>query len=127
MRASIEFAKDVVYPLSTRKSFLVAEFFPFVGGILGLLAGFSLFSGVEILYHFVVIPILEIKRMKRTQPCERNTQTNAVSSKSKIIFDYVKTMMDSSSVHGLCYIGNDNKNIFERLFYILLLQYLSLL
>jgi hypothetical protein len=85
----------------------------FVGGLLGLFAGFSFLSAAEIIYHFVIQPVMKIvqKNSSTVHPIETNDQS-AVGSSS--LNSFITDMLQSSSIHGLRNIGRRNKGVIER-------------
>ena len=75
----------------------------FVGGILGLFAGFSALSFVELIYWFTIRIIVMNWKIKygKIHPI-RNFQEDC--SKITQIKEFVKTYFNESSIHGLNFI-----------------------
>ena len=104
---------DSVYATRRRLSTTFFDFMSFVGGLLGLFAGFSFLSAAEVLYYFIIQPL--IKMMQRNSsavyPIETNERSAVDSSYCK---KFVTDLLQSSSIHGLGSVGSRDKRIFER-------------
>jgi hypothetical protein len=100
---TVKYRRNTFSKLIRKKQFDEIDFLSFVGGLLGLFAGFSSLSAVELLYWFVVSIF--------TKNCNQKTAIVHVQPfrpiemrKSNILDDFI----GSSSVHGLSYLKNTN-------------------
>ncbi|KAG5667483.1 hypothetical protein PVAND_015463 [Polypedilum vanderplanki] len=105
---TMKYRQDFVSKFVRRKQFDEIDFFSFVGGLLGLFAGFSALSAVEIFYWF----ILKIF----TKDCNRRSTVvypfkEIEVRKSNIFEDF----FSNSSIHGLSYLKDTN--LIEKLFW----------
>jgi hypothetical protein len=88
------------------------DFLSFVGGLLGLFAGFSTLSFIEVVYW------LSVRILTRT--CSRNSTAVhpmtvsgvAAITKSRSFIKFIRDFFDNSSVHGLSYFTS--RNVIER-------------
>ena len=108
------FTSDKIYAQWKKKSYSISEFFSFVGGLLGLFAGFSVLSGAEVLYYLIVHPIIQLKHRSdlRVYPFDESVQREFKNSK---IVGYIKDMLENSSIHSFGQIGMSGKSFIERL------------
>lgn len=96
-----------------------------VGGLVGLIAGVSVISLVEFVYHFIVY-LLSLRTSKklfvRVHPtiAERNAanvlplnQDHAIYQCSKYFFEFTR----ESSIHGLLYTTNKDEKLTGRVFW----------
>ncbi|KAG5679881.1 hypothetical protein PVAND_009418 [Polypedilum vanderplanki] len=101
--------KEASFPKFVRKqSFDFLTFLSFVGGLLGLFAGFSLLSAVELFYWFFVRIFI--------RKCNRKTTiVHPINEEIKKEPNIVKDFFKNSSIHGLSYAIDTN--LIEKLFW----------
>jgi hypothetical protein len=99
----IKFSEDQVLPVGRRKQLTVVGFLSLVGGFLGLFAGFSVLSGFDLLYFFIIEPL--------TKRNGARVQSEAVERRP---VTYVNDYLGSSSIHGFSHIGNSQKSKLQR-------------
>lgn len=80
-----------------KRQFNEVDFLSFVGGLLGLFAGFSVLSAVE-LFYWIFKKIL-IKKTATVYPLNQKEQ-NSVTK-----FKIFKSFFDDSSIHGVNYLN----------------------
>ncbi|CAG9812250.1 unnamed protein product [Chironomus riparius] len=83
-----------------KKQFNWLDFFSYVGGILGLFAGFSALSFVEIIYWFTIRVLFKHfgKRDAKVYPFEEN------NTKCSKFIEFLQSFLSESSIHGLWHI-----------------------
>ena len=96
----IKFKNNVFNQLVRKQQFDKLDFLSFVGGILGLFAGFSALSFVELIYWFTIrVLIVNCKKIdKKVHPIEVIAKKD---SKIARIFDSFLSYFNESSIHGL--------------------------
>ena len=112
MAAHIEFSSDTFFGLIRKKSHTTLEFFSFIGGILNLFAGFSVLSGVEIFYYFLIYPCLEMREKNKVRP--KIVKRKPKILKKRNLMRFIMKMLEGSSIHSFSQIGRDGKRPFER-------------
>jgi hypothetical protein len=90
--------------LISKKQFDFLDFLSFSGGLLGLFAGFSILSAVEVVYWIIFRNALKIIRKSSTKVHPFNYLKNHDHLKIKLIVEY----MQESSIHGINYFGHHN-------------------
>lgn len=76
----------------------------YFGGVLGLLTGFSFISAVEVLYIFVLKPILNF--MTRN-----SSKVSPITITAETKVGFFKNYLQESSIHSLNYIANEPRVI----------------
>lgn len=114
MAAQIEFASDTFLGLVRKKSQTTLEFFSFIGGILNLFAGFSVLSGVEIVYYFFIYPCIEMREKRKVRPIVVKRNPAIVAKQKRNLMRFLMKMLEGSSIHSFSQIGRDGKRPFER-------------
>ncbi|CAG9811153.1 unnamed protein product [Chironomus riparius] len=99
----IRYKSSVFNQLIRKKQFNELDFLSFVGGILGLFAGFSALSFVELIYWFTIRVVIKNCRigLKQVNPEVENDQNESNMTK---IRDSMLSYFNESSVHGLNHI-----------------------
>ena len=104
----MRYKASVFNQLIHKKQFNELDFLSFVGGILGLFAGFSALSIVELIYWFTIRMFInnfgEIS--KSVHPEVENSQKNSNSMKFN---DSVMSYFKESSVHGLVHMFESSR------------------
>ncbi|KAG5674049.1 hypothetical protein PVAND_004038 [Polypedilum vanderplanki] len=114
----IEMSSHVFLSVSKRQSTTVIDLLSLSGGFLGLFAGFSVLSAAEIVYYFLMIPLIQFRAKKSTRVIPFNEES--MKAKENSVIKYFKKILQESSIHGFNHIGNSQKNIFERIIWSLL-------
>lgn len=114
---------DSVNALVKHQTLNFSDFLASVGGLIGLIAGVSVISLIEFLYHFIVY-LLSFRPSKRLftrvhpTEAERNAanvlplnQTHALYQCSKYFFEFIR----ESSIHGLVYTTKNDEKLVGRI------------
>lgn len=96
----VAFNSETVNKRVRRKQFNEVDFLSFVGGILGLFAGFSALSFVELIYWLIV--------RNFTKKCNKMTAKVHPESSSQSEGNLMKIYFESSSIHSFAYFINSN-------------------
>jgi len=104
----MHYKNNVFNHLVRKKQFNELDFLSFVGGILGLFAGFSALSFVELIYWFTIRVFIKNCRSTRIvpYPVEENVQNNSKKLKDR---DCLTSYFNESSVHGLNHVFETSK------------------
>ena len=117
------------YPLIRQKAFSVSDFIGSIGGLVGLFAGMSVISLVEFMFDIVEaiklkVHITKIRSKVHPMPTiisdyvqEIHLNCNHFLYRYSV---YVLYFTKSSSIHGINHIGNKNKSLAERFFWIVM-------
>jgi hypothetical protein len=98
---NVQFRKDSMSKFTRKRHFDELEFLSFVGGLLGLFAGFSSLSAIELLYWFAVRICMK----------SLNRRTAVVHPMGEIKVETTnifENFLNSSSIHGLSYLKGIN-------------------
>ena len=100
----IRYKTNAFNQLVRKQQFDTLDFLSFTGGILGLFAGFSALSFIELIYWFTIrIFVLNYKKGDaRIHPITDNEGTNSKASKS--VLNNCRSYINESSVHGFSHI-----------------------
>ncbi|KAG5668125.1 hypothetical protein PVAND_016078 [Polypedilum vanderplanki] len=101
----IKFLKSSFPRFVRKQNFDFVQFLSFVGGLLGLFAGFSMISAVEIFYWFFV-------RIFTKKFFQRSTKVHPFNEKIEKKSNIFKEYFGNSSIHGLNY--GINTNLIEK-------------
>jgi hypothetical protein len=74
----------------------------FVGGLLGLFAGFSALSFIELIYWFPIRMTLKLINRRSTKVFPFHGNFEKIQRKFKFLFDY----FENSSIHGVNYFAD---------------------
>jgi Amiloride-sensitive sodium channel len=120
----IHFASNFFLPHVKVESFPFSSFLSNVGGFMGLLAGVSVLSIVEVFYHVViqfgsnhqkVHPLVQANEPRRIA---RANEDHALYKFSQYLFEFIR----SSSMHGLHYTQDRSQNKCGKIFWSLLVS-----
>lgn len=104
----LQYKNSEVNQLIRKKQFTAVDFLSFVGGILGLFAGFSALSFVELIYWFGIRVFVRkfTKIDSKVHPIE-----NVQAGKSKFveIKEFLKFYLSESSIHGFGFIFESSR------------------
>ena len=109
-------AVESVSATRRKKSQTIADLFSFVGGLLGLFAGFSFLAGAELLFYFIISPLKLIRSYNdsRVYPLTRTRKNLIESLAESRVVNFVKEMLQESSIHSINHIAVDGMCLFER-------------
>lgn len=110
------FKENEFYPMVRKKHYTNVEIFSFVGGLFGLFLGFSVLSLFELIFHFIIVPILEFFKKFQThqEPKSKKAWRKEATPKTKAVKEYAIKIMENSSIHGLVYISDGSRRKVER-------------
>ncbi|CAO1405296.1 unnamed protein product [Diamesa serratosioi] len=119
------FKENEVFTFIRKKQFTTVDFLSDCGGILGLFAGISVLSIVEVVYYFslriLVNAWIDRKKSKiipvkpiHTLDDQLQTNNNNTQSILRMFLNYTKFVLQESSIHGCNYIVNPLKSWIER-------------
>lgn len=104
------YKKDSVNHFIHKQQYNIIDLLSYAGGILGLLAGFSFLSFVELIYWFTIrVVIKNFHRSTQVFPFDKIQETQ---KNFKPLKNMVLNFLKSSSIHGMVYISK--RNIFDK-------------
>lgn len=106
---------DFFFPLIKHRAFGFSDYMASVGGLLGLIAGISLFSLIEIAYH--MLRAFANRCVVNDGPKMQTIFIPSILSKRKQFLKYFLSYMRNSSIHGFYYTANRELGLFEKLFW----------
>lgn len=116
------FKSDSFHPLRKNFPFTFVDFLSNAGGFMGLLAGISTLSVVEIFYHLVEIK-LQSRKNKVLSELEANETRTRIDQDHVLVqlIKYFGQFIKSSDLHGAHYTMNPKLNRKGRIFWMVLL------
>lgn len=114
----VNFASDFFQPFIMVQSLTFPDFLSNLGGILGLVAGISVMSIVEIFYHILIMQ----KTNNKVHFFTDNTATNQ-TFENHALFHLMKhfvAFVKISDMHGFPYITDTKQNRWSRIFWAVL-------
>lgn len=106
----MNFKKDSINHLIYKQQYDTVDLLSYAGGLLGLFAGFSFLSFIELIYWFTVRVIFwKFQRSTRVFPLIESLEAE---SKFVYIMNATQRFLNNSSIHGLNFIAE--KNVFEK-------------
>lgn len=115
------YEKNFFYPLVKHRAYDFSEYVASVGGLLGLIAGISTVSFIELGFHMV--RALTSKALVKVHPRRRKieiTREAFVNNEKSCLhkgFEYFSDFMKSSSIHGFSYTTSKQFGVIEKLFW----------
>jgi hypothetical protein len=110
--------------LKKRQQYTVFELLSLIGGFLGLFAGLSVLSTVELLYFFAIHPIAVYRHGRSasvypfddtsTQVGGRFSITTNILNILKKIWKFLKEYSENTTIHGFSHIVDSKKSIINR-------------
>lgn len=97
--SSQSFVVDEIFPTKQKKKYTNVDVLSYIGGMLGLLSGFSLLSLVEIVYIFIIKPVAKLFKRNKIHPDHNDSRRKR----------FVETYLSKSSIHSFYYIANELK------------------
>lgn len=126
----IRFKENDVFTFIRKRQFTTVDFLSSCGGILGLFAGISVLSIVELFYYFTIRIVInawmdwkkcKVIPIKSTSVEELpNTKLKDTKSVFRMIQNYITFVFKESSIHGCIYIVDPLKSWLERYLAIIL-------
>lgn len=115
--------EDTWHPLVKKKSIGRSEFFASFGGLLGLVAGMSLLSIIEVILLMLVPVFQAVKAYRnRNKVWEFNfhSETNLINRDVVVnkFSHFITKFIDKSSIHGLHNISDKKRSVFEKGFWV---------
>lgn len=106
----MSFKKDSINHFIHTPLYDLMDLLSYAGGYLGLIAGFSILSFVELIYWFTARAFVRnFHRSTLVQPFVESSEDQM----HFISFEHItKNFLKNSSIHGLRYISN--KNLFDK-------------
>jgi Amiloride-sensitive sodium channel len=117
----VNFASDSYQSFVKVQPFDLTYFLSNIGGFMGLLAGVSILSIVEIFYHIVTIKLS--KQAQQIHPTEQANRLTAWANKEHLLFQLMKyfaKFIKSSDMHGMKYTQDQTIGKAGRIFWSLL-------
>ena len=104
----VQYKTNSVNQFIRKKQFTIVDFLSFVGGLLGLFAGFSALSFVELIYWFTIRVFIENykKTDTRVHPMDEPEREDSKLAKIKAS---VQSYFSESSVHGMGHISEKSR------------------
>jgi Amiloride-sensitive sodium channel len=95
----MNFENNQFYPMQKLYLFAFADYLGYVGGIMGLLAGVSVLSLIEILYHFLSLGfsnMLNRLRSTRVQAIDlrKDARTLIQANEAHVLYQLTKYVID---------------------------------
>lgn len=117
----VNFRSDTFLPTKKLHPFGFLDFLCNIGGLFGLLAGVSVLSAVEIVYHIAIQFRSEQNRIRPTTQLESNNETqSAWGNQNHALYQLLRYFLEfirSSNVHGLHYAQDRNQGKCGRIFW----------
>jgi len=116
----VKFKTKEIFPRVYRRQFTSLDLLSYIGGLLGLVAGFSVLSFIEICYFFTIRIWFDKVQGRKVTPL--NVQEEAPSRLQKLVKvprEYLITYFGNSSIHGLNFMSDDNRHACEKFFWLI--------
>lgn len=118
----VEFKKDEFYPTIKQRQFTEIDFLSYIGGTLGLFAGFSVLTVFELFSFFALrcgFDMIAKVGRKKVQPItvltvRKYRMPSKTSKLLKNVRKFVYSYVENSSVHGISHASLKNLTRFER-------------
>ncbi|CAO1403765.1 unnamed protein product [Diamesa tonsa] len=117
----IKFQKNEFFSVIRKKQFSKTDFISYCGGILGLFAGISVLSFIELIYYFTIRVVGDWKRSKVVPIANiESLQSFPKQAENKImktLKTYTLKYFKGTSIHGFNYSVDSTRSLFERFFW----------
>jgi hypothetical protein len=100
------FESDNVNNIVRKQQFNELDFLSYIGGLLGLFAGFSVLSFIELIYWFLIRVCLDKMRRVSSKVVPVIRIPTMRSRKLESFSKHVKNYLNESSIHGLSYLSD---------------------
>lgn len=121
---SSHFVSNFFFPSVKQLAFPRSEYLGSIGGLLGLFAGISVISLIEMAFFMIQASLAKLMRFQNRRSTHEITVVapiNVVSGKKTVfgqLTTFFLTIVNKSDVHGLHYIVEKDKKLSERLFWL---------
>jgi len=115
----VKFKTKEIFPRIRRRQFTSLYLLSYIGGALGLLAGFSVLSFIEIFYFFTIRIWFDKVQGRKVTPFHVQEEETPIENLPKVTHQYFKTYFQKSSVHGLKFLSDDKRHVGEKLFWLI--------
>lgn len=129
MTIRVAFSSDDFYPFIEELAFSVSDFLGALGGLMGLFAGMSVVSAIEVVFHFLKLFVEKMSDRRKTKvhTIEATTASNIhIHSLCHRSFQYFIKIVAKSDIHGLHFLVDAGRKIWERLFWALIVFSLAI-
>lgn len=120
----MKFSKNEFHPTIKQRQFTGINFLSYIGGTLGLFAGFSFLTIFELLIYFGLrssLSFIETKRrQKKVQPTKKVVIANSkrkltkIASFLKVLLTFGQSYVEETSIHGINHASLKNLSKIER-------------
>lgn len=119
----VQFEKDEFYPSIKQRQFTGINFLSYIGGTLGLFAGFSVLTVFELLIYFLVRFCLNLLKTrskmfkvhpKKSIPAVKIKKHLKFPSLLKTPLKFGRSYLENSSIHGITHASQKNLSLIER-------------
>lgn len=118
---TVEFGKDEYYPTIKQRQFTGINFLSYIGGTLGLFAGFSFLTVFELLIYFglrsCLGSITKKNNQKKVWPIKMNLKLKKLSKVPRFVqvpLMFGQSYVENSSIHGINHASQKNLSAIER-------------
>lgn len=130
---TLDYNSFFFFPMEKVYPFTFSEYLAYVGGIMGLLAGVSVLSLIEIVFHLlmsstkkasVYLRSTRVLPMTPKRSVEQARTRNIKADENHILYQfskYVADFMKKSDVHGLNYTIDKNQSMFGRVLWTIII------
>lgn len=121
--SNMYFYSSFFYPFIKEEALRFSDFMGSFGGLIGLFAGASLISVIEVIYHVFDAIFNTIKsKMRRNilNPAWTVQKADVYVNREHMLYQFVrflKKYFSRSDIHGLHYITDKGTRVFDRLFW----------
>lgn len=123
----MQFYKTYFYPFVKEDAFRFSSFMGSIGGLIGLFAGISLISVVEVLYHVlnaIVATIRDNMYLNRIKPAWTVQKKDVYVNRDHVLYQFMKfvrNFFNKSDFHGLHYTTDKATSAFGRVFWVIVM------
>jgi hypothetical protein len=117
----VYFKQNEFYPTVRQRQLTEIDYLSYIGGTLGLFAGFSILTFLELFFYFIFRPAVRCMKKKfksRVAPIEVIGQSTKTSKGVLKPVRYFYNYMEESSLHGLNHATFKNLEMIERAFWL---------
>lgn len=122
-KISIAFSGDHFYPFVGEPAFVGSDFLAALGGLLGLFAGISVISAIEVVFHFLRLLVAKMtdRRLLKVHRMKANERSIVFSpSVSRRRLQYFVEIILKSDIHGIGFLVEGGRKVWEKVFWALI-------